>query len=155
MGWLLSYHEAVLSEMLLKVVAQWDVGTSHNILPDDNCFPTWRPCSSQWLLSTRRRRILHSRRKHEQSSVNTDELGSWQVHGTRFRVHSFLMMRASGFWRTRLVGPVSPGDQYMPQGNQESTAIEIEEDLEDVAAFLWVVYNPCVSYFLQQISFVE
>ena len=43
----------------------------------------------------------------------------------------------------------------MPQGTQESTAIEIEEDLEDVTAFLWVVYNPCVSCFLQQISFVE
>jgi len=50
---------------------------------------------------------------------------------------------------------VSPGDQYISPGTQESTAIEIEEDLEDVVAFLWVVYNPCVSYFLQKISFVE
>lgn len=57
------------------------------------------------------------------------------------------MMRASGYWRTHFT---SPGDQY----THESTAPVIYEDLEDVVAFLWVIYNPCVSY-LQQISLVE
>jgi len=79
-------------------------------------------------------------------SIHTDGLGSRQVHRTRFRVHSFFITRASRVWKARFAGPVSPGDQYMPPGAHESTAFVIDEDLEDVVAFLWVIYNPCVTY---------
>ncbi|EKM79702.1 hypothetical protein AGABI1DRAFT_114182 [Agaricus bisporus var. burnettii JB137-S8] len=59
-----------------------------------------------------------------------------------FRVHSHFFHKFSGYWRSHMAGPVSPGDNRRPAGFHESTAFLIDLDPDDFALFLLVFYNP-------------
>ncbi|KAJ3553442.1 hypothetical protein NP233_g12643 [Leucocoprinus birnbaumii] len=65
-----------------------------------------------------------------------------RVDKTIFRIHSYFFLRESKYWNDELVGPISPGDEKLKNGQDEKNAIVIDDEKpEDLAQFLWVFYN--------------
>ncbi|KAJ2918311.1 hypothetical protein MD484_g2138, partial [Candolleomyces efflorescens] len=64
-----------------------------------------------------------------------------QIGTTIFKIHSYFFKREAKNFYTKLLDPVSPGDEK--RGTCESNAIQIESaTVEEFEHFLWVFYNP-------------
>lgn len=63
-----------------------------------------------------------------------------------FRVHRYFFVRESAFFRNKLPHPPPPGE--FTKGTSDSQPFVLEDTLHvDFERFLWVFYNPWVSYF--------
>jgi hypothetical protein len=62
-----------------------------------------------------------------------------------FRIHSYFFEREANNFYTKLLDPTSPGVEK--QGISESTAIIVDVcEVKEFEMFLWVFYNPCVTF---------
>ncbi|KAJ3557081.1 hypothetical protein NP233_g11832 [Leucocoprinus birnbaumii] len=58
-----------------------------------------------------------------------------------YRIHSHFFIRESKFWRDKLAGPTSPGDEPLLAGTSSTNAIILDERPSDFDCLLYVFYN--------------
>lgn len=68
-----------------------------------------------------------------------------QVDNNLFRVHRYFFTRDSAFFRNELPHPPPPGEYT--KGSSDNNPLVLEGiTIVDFERFLWVFYNPYVSY---------
>lgn len=60
---------------------------------------------------------------------------------TLYRIHSHFFIRESKFWKNKLAGPTSPGDEPLLVGTSSTNALVLDERPLDFDCFLYVFYN--------------